>query len=136
MWSKEIPLSLKNKIIQIWENFIGSYYHSSPFAYAYFPEPFISSGAASPQNPVWENFHETFNEDAPSDKDFFQWCCNYLLNNPTKDIIPLIELTFNYMATSEEKAVGELNKLFEEYQLPYKFSDGKVGPQPTTSTSA
>ena len=126
MWSKEIPISCKNKIIQIWENFIGSYYHSHPFTYAYFPEPFISSGAASPQNLVWKDFHATFGTPPPTDKDFFQWCCNYLLKNNTEEIIPLIELTFNYMTTSDQQAICELNNLFEKYQLPYTFANGKV----------
>ena len=128
MWSKEIPPVFKKKIIKIWENFIGSYYHSAPFTYAYFPEPFISRGKASPQNPVWKNFYDTFNQNTPlnSNKDFFQWCCDYLLKNRTEDIVPLIELTFNYIATSEQQAIEELNNLFKEYQLPYTFANGRI----------
>ena len=127
MWSQEIPPSLKNKIIQIWENFIGSYYHRAPFTYAYFPEPFISSGEASPQNLVWKNFHDTFNQAPPADKDFFQWCCHYLLKNSTEKIIPLIEITFNYMAATDQEAIQKLNDLFKEHGTPYVFAEGKVG---------
>ena len=126
MSDQKIPLNFKQKIIQIWEKFIGSYYHSSPFTHAYFPELFISSGSASPQNLVWKNFHGTFNEGTPSDQDFFQWCCDYLMKNNMDEVMPLIELTFNYMASSDEQAVRELNDLFGEFGLPYAFVDGQV----------
>ena len=126
MCEKEISPSLKNKIIQIWEKFIGSYYHSSPFSYAYFPELFVTDGTGSPQNLVWKDFHDNFSDEAPSDQDFFRWCCNYLLKNSTEKIVPLIELTFNYMSTSDRRAVQELNNLFEEHRLPYQFREGKI----------
>ena len=71
MNKQKIPVSFKQKVILIWEKFIGSYYHSSPFTHAYFPELFISSGSASPQNLVWKNFHDTFNEGTPSDPGLF-----------------------------------------------------------------
>ena len=131
MYDKEFTAPFKKRIINIWEKFIGSYYHSPLFSYVYFSELFMNSGTTSPQILVWKGFYNHFNEnDPPSDQDFFQWCCDYLMENNTEKIIPLVEVTFNYMADSnQQEAAHELNRLFDEYALPYRFVEGKVQPK-------
>ena len=127
MYDKEITTPCKKQIIQIWEKFIGAYFHSPIFSYIYYSDLFVRDGKTNPQILVWRDFYEHFNEEAPpSDEDFFQWCCDYLLKNKTEKIIPLIEITFNYMVDSDQQVLGELNQLFESHALPYRFAGGKI----------
>ncbi len=122
---KPIPLAFRERVIDIWEEYIGGWYVDE------------RTGHGDLQNRTWETIHDYFAGEQGqfnlSDKGYsgYEKLCHYFLDEATerKQVVFIMNVIFGsliyekkfFHCSNPDEAVEKFNRLVDEYHLGFQW---------------
>jgi len=136
----ELPATLRNQIIHIWQTSIGPFHERG--RYASYSDP-------SPSNQVWKFIFDTMCREAgvfslgTSHRNLYEQCQEFIQTADVPNALDIVELSFRYIdvilrkwnqyqkqlagiTQDADDAIEELNGRFKEHNIGFRYVEGEI----------